>query len=109
HNYFGKPVSFIGQKMVLLQFNDNSGNYVKTILGQSDISDYLYTLNISSYLSAIVYYIALPFIYLLSLLPFPLLYLLSDFLFVVLYHIVGYRKEVVLTNLRNSFPGKSEE
>lgn len=55
------------------------------------------------------YYIALPFIYGVSLLPFPLLYLLSDFLYLVIYRILGYRKEVVLTNLRNSFPEKSEE
>lgn len=55
-----------------------------------------------------MYYIALPFIYLLSLLPFRLLYFFSDFVFVLLYHIVGYRKDVVRQNLRNSFPGKSE-
>lgn len=49
------------------------------------------------------------FIYLLSWLPFPLLYLFSDFVFIVLYRIIGYRKEVVLTNLRNSFPHKSDK
>lgn len=54
------------------------------------------------------YWIALPFIYLLSLLPFPALYLLSDFFFLLLYYVVGYRKKVVYTNLRNSFPDKSE-
>jgi KDO2-lipid IV(A) lauroyltransferase len=54
------------------------------------------------------YYIALPFIYGISLLPFPLLYLVSDFLHVVIFRIMGYRKQVVLTNLRNSFPEKSE-
>jgi len=54
------------------------------------------------------YYIALPFIYGVALLPFPLLYLLSDVLYFSLYHLVGYRKEVVLTNLRNSFPEKQE-
>ncbi|HMC96483.1 MAG TPA: lysophospholipid acyltransferase family protein [Flavobacteriales bacterium] len=54
------------------------------------------------------YYFALPFIYGIALLPFPLLYLLSDFLFLLIYRVFGYRKEVVLTNLRNSFPEKSE-
>lgn len=54
------------------------------------------------------YWIALPFIYLLSLLPFPVLYLLSDFFFVLLYYVIGYRKQVVYTNLRNSFPDKTE-
>jgi len=54
------------------------------------------------------YLIALPFIYGLSLLPFPLLYLLSDLCYLLIYRVVGYRRQVVLTNLRNSFPEKSE-
>ncbi|WEK34289.1 MAG: lysophospholipid acyltransferase family protein [Candidatus Pseudobacter hemicellulosilyticus] len=53
------------------------------------------------------YYIALPFIYLLSILPFRVLYLLSDVFFVFIYYILGYRRKIVLTNLKNSFPGKS--
>lgn len=59
-------------------------------------------------MSAIVYYFTLPFLYLISLLPFPILYLVSDGLYVILYYVIGYRKEVVLQNLRNSFPNKSE-
>lgn len=59
-------------------------------------------------MSAIGYYIALPFLYLISLLPFRVLYVLSDGIYVLLYRVIGYRKEVVLTNLRNSFPEKSE-
>lgn len=39
--------------------------------------------------------------------PFPLLYLLSDFLFLVLFYGFGYRKKVILDNIRNSFPEKS--
>lgn len=54
------------------------------------------------------YYVALPFIYGISLLPFPLLYLLSDGIYVLIYKVLGYRKEVVLTNLRNSFPEKTD-
>ena len=60
-------------------------------------------------MKALVYYISLPFIYLVSLLPFWWLYRLSDFLFFILYHLVGYRKEVVTTNLKNSFPEKTED
>lgn len=59
-------------------------------------------------MGAIGYYIALPFIYGISLLPFPLLYVLSDVVYFLLYRVAGYRKGVVLTNLRNSFPEKSE-
>jgi len=59
-------------------------------------------------MGAIGYYIALPFIYGIALLPFPVLYLLSDLVFVLLYHLIGYRTQVVMTNLRNSFPEWSE-
>lgn len=58
-------------------------------------------------MSAIIYYLSLPFIYLLSVLPFRLLYLISDGLCLVLYYIIGYRKEVVHANLINSFPKKT--
>lgn len=59
-------------------------------------------------MGAIGYYLSLPFIYGIAWLPFPVLYVLSDGLFVLLFHVFGYRKEVVRTNLRNSFPEKSE-
>lgn len=59
-------------------------------------------------MSAILYYLVLPLMLLFSLLPFRLLYLLSDALFPVIYYLVGYRKKVVLTNLRNAFPEKQE-
>jgi KDO2-lipid IV(A) lauroyltransferase len=60
-------------------------------------------------LAVVIYYIALPFIYLLSLLPFPVLYGLSNVVYVLLYGVLGYRKKVVVTNLRNAFPEKSEQ
>ena len=58
-------------------------------------------------MSAIVYYLALPFLYLVSLLPARALYLLSDFFYLLVYRVFGYRKNVVTTNLEKSFPGKS--
>ncbi len=60
-------------------------------------------------MKALGYYISLPFIYLLAALPFPLLYGLSDALYILLFYIVGYRKEVTLTNLRNAFPEKNDK
>lgn len=57
----------------------------------------------------ILFYIFLPFIYLISILPFWLLYVLSDLLCFIGYNLIGYRKKVVFTNLKNSFPEKSEE
>ncbi len=58
-------------------------------------------------MSALAYYLALPFLYGIAWLPLPLLYLLSDSVFVLLYHVVRYRRVVVGMNLRNSFPAKS--
>ncbi|MDB5272628.1 MAG: lipid biosynthesis acyltransferase [Chitinophagaceae bacterium] len=55
------------------------------------------------------YYLALPFLYFISILPFPVLYLLSDFLYVLFYYVIGYRKKVVLENLTRSFPEKNPE
>lgn len=59
-------------------------------------------------MQAIGFYLTLPFIYLLSLLPFPVLYLFSDLVFILMYYVIGYRRKVVTENLRNSFPEKSE-
>ena len=60
-------------------------------------------------MGAIGFYILLPFLYLISILPFPLFYLVSDFFYFLLYHILGYRKKVVYQNLKNSFPEKSHD
>lgn len=40
--------------------------------------------------------------------PFWALYILSDILYWVIYKILGYRKQVVYTNLKNSFPEKTD-
>ncbi len=45
----------------------------------------------------------------LSYLPMRLLYLLSSTISFVFYYLIPYREKVVLTNLRNSFPDKSEK
>ncbi len=44
-----------------------------------------------------------------GLLPFRLLYLLSDFTAFLFFRVIGYRKDVVMKNLKASFPGKSED
>lgn len=59
-------------------------------------------------MGAVGYYLALPFIYGIALLPFPVLYLLSDGVRFLLFTVIGYRRKVILSNLRNSFPEKSE-
>lgn len=60
-------------------------------------------------LNLLLYYIALPFIYLIALLPFRLIYILSDGIFFVLFRLIGYRKKVVFENLQRSFPEKTKE
>lgn len=54
-------------------------------------------------------YIAYGFIKLLSYLPLRVLYIFSDIIFFIVYHVVGYRKQVVHTNLKNAFPHKSHK
>ena len=48
------------------------------------------------------------FFLLLSRLPWWFMYGLSDVLYVVACHIIKYRRKVILQNLRNSFPEKTE-
>jgi len=55
-----------------------------------------------------MYYLMYGFLYLLSLLPFWILYRISDFFYLVIYHIWGYRKEIVMSNLNIAFPEKTE-
>ena len=43
-----------------------------------------------------------------SRMPFVVLYIFSDFLAFLLNHVIGYRKEVIMNNLRKSFPEKTE-
>ncbi len=59
-------------------------------------------------MQALAFYILYPLILLVSLSPFWLLYKISDGLYVIVYRLVGYRKSVVVTNLRNAFPERSE-
>lgn len=56
--------------------------------------------------NALLYYLV---IIPISLLPFPLLYALSNGLYILFYYMLGYRKKVVLQNIRNSFPDKTEK
>jgi KDO2-lipid IV(A) lauroyltransferase len=55
-------------------------------------------------MSAILYYGVIKPI---SVLPYRGLYLLSDVVYLILYRIIGYRRKVVSSNLKRSFPDKS--
>ena len=52
----------------------------------------------------IAYIFAYVFVWLLHLLPERILFLLSDLLYLLMYHVAGYRKKVVYTNLEKAFP-----
>jgi len=56
-----------------------------------------------------MYYLVYGLLYLLSLLPMRVLYILSDGIYFLIYPVFGYRRKVVLQNLRIAFPQKSEE
>ena len=45
----------------------------------------------------------------ISFLPYSVLYFVSDVLYIILYKIIRYRKNVIYTNLINSFPEKDKE
>lgn len=47
-------------------------------------------------------------LYAFSLLPFRILYGISWLIYVLLNYIIGYRRKVIYTNLKNSFPEKTE-
>lgn len=57
----------------------------------------------------LVFALTYPFIWLFSRLPMRILYIKSDIFFFLIYYVVGYRKKVVLENLKLAFPEKSEE
>jgi KDO2-lipid IV(A) lauroyltransferase len=55
-----------------------------------------------------MYYLVYVPLYLISLLPYRILYFLSDGLYGLAYHVLGYRKKVVMHNLKIAFPEKTE-
>jgi Kdo2-lipid IVA lauroyltransferase/acyltransferase len=56
---------------------------------------------------AVSYYIFFAINWITTFLPFSILYLISDLLYFILYYFPSYRRKVVATNLKNSFPEKS--
>ena len=57
----------------------------------------------------ITYYLLVPILYFFAYLPTNVLYKLSYAIAFLFRDIIGYRKQVVITNIRNSFPEKTEE
>jgi KDO2-lipid IV(A) lauroyltransferase len=58
-------------------------------------------------MAAIGYYIFYGINWVLSYLPLWILYIISDFIYLLLFYFPTYRRKVVETNLKNSFPEKT--
>lgn len=56
----------------------------------------------------LTYFIFLFFLRLFWIIPFKVLYKISDFLRFLFYHVIHYRRKIILQNLKNSFPNKKE-
>jgi Kdo2-lipid IVA lauroyltransferase/acyltransferase len=56
-----------------------------------------------------MYYLVYGLLYLFSLLPLWVLYFFSNIAYFFVYHVSGYRKEIVMSNLRIAFPEKTEK
>jgi KDO2-lipid IV(A) lauroyltransferase len=59
--------------------------------------------------AALAYYLAVPFMYFFSVLPWAVLFIFSDLFFLLIYYVLGYRRKIVRMNLANSFPEKSNK
>jgi KDO2-lipid IV(A) lauroyltransferase len=57
----------------------------------------------------LIYILAYPILWFLSILPFRLLYAVSDFVYFIVYYIIGYRKKTVRENLALALPHLSEK
>jgi KDO2-lipid IV(A) lauroyltransferase len=55
-----------------------------------------------------MYYIVYGFLWLLSLLPLRVLHFISDCFYVLVFYVFKYRKEVVLKNMRQAYPQKTD-
>ena len=59
-------------------------------------------------MNALIYYISYPLLYFVSRLPVVIVYTLSDLLCFIFHRLIGYRKEIVRSNLKRALPHFSE-
>ena len=57
----------------------------------------------------LIFILAFPFLWLISILPFRIFYWFSDFIYFIVYYIIGYRKKIVKENLALALPNLSVE
>jgi lauroyl/myristoyl acyltransferase len=57
----------------------------------------------------LIFIIAYPFLWIISILPFRIFYCLSDVVYFLVYYIIGYRKKVVRANLAMALPHLNDQ
>ncbi|MFV5693107.1 lysophospholipid acyltransferase family protein [Flavobacterium sp. LT1R49] len=57
----------------------------------------------------LIFIIAYPFLWIVSILPFRIFYWLSDVVYFLVYYIIGYRKKVVRANLAMALPHLNDQ
>ncbi len=59
-------------------------------------------------MQAVAFYMFYPLLWIISRLPARVAYLISDFVFLIIYYIIGYRKKVIINNLKIALPEKTK-
>jgi KDO2-lipid IV(A) lauroyltransferase len=59
-------------------------------------------------MATLIFYLSYPIVWMFSKLPFRILYIISDIIYLLFFYIIGYRKKIVLDNLKLVYPHKSE-
>jgi len=57
----------------------------------------------------LVFWLVFPFLWIISKFPFWLFYKVSDLIFFIVYYLVGYRRKIVIENLKLALPNRSEK
>lgn len=57
----------------------------------------------------LVFIIAYPLLWMISILPFRIIYFTSDVIYLIVYHVIGYRKKTVKENLKMALPNLNEK
>ncbi len=71
-------------------------------------SKYSYICDIFENMQLLVFVLAYPLLWLISILPYRLFYFFSDLVFLFVFRVFGYRKKVVSRNLKMVFPEKND-
>ncbi len=60
-------------------------------------------------MQAIAFYFAYPIIWIIARFPFSVIYKISDVVYFILFYVVKYRRETIISNLKIAFPAKTDQ